>query len=335
MRRRNDTAKVRKAQRAWLQASSLATVAAAAVTVGISPTAMASPPAPAAGAAFHYIKSFGSGNGMKSGPGQFSTPGGADFAPGTGDLLATDRMNDRVQEFSPAGKFIRAFGKDGTKPGQFRGPYGLGINKAGDIYVADDGNFRVQEFSPKRVFIRAFGHKIFTSGPADLAVADDGTVYVGDGPNIREFTGNGHYVGSFGGTGSGPGQFNSTIAGLAVGPHGHVYAGDYSGFRVEEFTRAGVFVRSLANHGKAKVEGPIGVAVDASLNVFVSDNGHVRAIELNPNGSLKRVFGTSGPGKLDNPGPMALDCAGHVYDLDTDVGRVREYGNPAAKGPPC
>jgi hypothetical protein len=303
---------------------------------------MASPAAPAstgaqvpAAAVFHFIRAFGSGNGMQSGPGQFSTPEGAGFAPSTGDLLVTDNMNDRVQEFFPTGKFRRAFGHQGSKPGQFRSPYGLGINKAGDIYVADKGNNRVQEFSPGRAFIRAFGTKIFVNGPSDLAVAADGDVYVADGPYVRHFTGTGHYVGSFGGPGGGPGQFNSLIAGLAIGPHGHVYAGDYSGARVEEFTRAGGYVRSLANHGKAKVEGPIGVAINAAQHIFISDNGHVRAIELNPDGSLQRVFGTTGKGKLDNPGPMAADCAGNVYDLDTDVGRVQEYGNPHAPLPPC
>jgi tripartite motif-containing protein 71 len=339
MRRRFATTELRTAQRARGLA---ATVAAVAVTIGISPAALASPTAPAltgaqvpAAPAFHYIRSFGSGNGMQSGPGQFSTPGGAGFAPSSGDLLVTDRMNDRVQIFSPSGKFLRTFGHQGSKHGQFRSPYGLGINRAGDIYVADTVNNRVQEFSPARAFIRSFGKKIFTSGPADLAVAADGDVYVADGPFIRHFTGKGHYIGSFGGTGTGPGQFNSLVAGLAAGPRGHVYAGDYSGARIEEFTAAGVFVQSLANHGKAKVEGPTGVAVTPGRHIFVSDNGHVRAFELNPNGSLQRVFGVTGKGALDNPGPMASDCAGNVYDLDTDVGRVREYGNPDAKLPPC
>jgi tripartite motif-containing protein 71 len=272
---------------------------------------------------------------MQSGPGQLSTPGGAGFAPASGDIFVSDHMNNRVQEFFPSGRFRRAFGRQGSRHGQFRGPYGLGVNRAGDIYVADEFNNRVQEFSPARAFIRAFGHSRFVDGPTDLAVAPDGDVYVADGPFIRHFTGVGRFVGSFGGTGSGPGQFGSIVAGLATGPRGHVYAGDFSGGRVEEFTGAGIFVRSLANHGMAMVQGPTGVAINRGRDIFISDNGHVRAIELRPDGSLLRVFGTTGKGKLDNPGPMAVDCAGHVYVLDTDVGRVREYGNPSAPRPPC
>jgi tripartite motif-containing protein 71 len=349
MQRHHFAAEPRRARRAgWLAlvlSASMTVAIVGAVAAGISPAAAsrsglsvsiaARVPTARAAVTFRYIRSFGSGNGMQSGPGQFSTPSGAGFAPKSGDIFVTDRMNNRVQEFRPSGKFRRAFGHAGSKPGQFHGPYGLGVNRAGDIYVADEFNNRVQEFSPALAFIRAFGQGRFVDGPTDLAVAPDGDVYVADGPFIRHFTGTGHFVGTFGGTGSGPGQFNSIIAGLAVGPHGHVYAGDYSGARVEEFTGKGMFVRSLASQGKATVEGPIGVAITSAKHIFISDNGHERAIELYPDGRLQRVFGNTGKGKLDNAGAMAVDCRGHVYVLDTDVGRVREYGDPRAPRPPC
>ena len=109
-----------------------------------------------------------------------------------------------------------------------------------------------------------------------------------------------------------------------------MHAGDYSGARVGDLTGKGMFVRSLASHGTATAEGPIGVAITQGRHIFISGNGHKRAIELHPDGRLQRVSGTTGKGKLDNPGPMTVDCTGHVYVLDTDIGRVREYGNPRA-----
>src|SRR5205807_699635 len=115
-------------------------------------------------AAFKYIRSFGSGNGMQSGPGQLATPHGAGFAPKSGDLFVADGNNDRVQEFFPSGPFRRLFGGMGSLNGQFAGPNGLAINGAGQIYVADGGNQRVQEFSPARTFVRAFG--AFANSPA-------------------------------------------------------------------------------------------------------------------------------------------------------------------------
>jgi streptogramin lyase len=242
-------------------------------------------------------------------------------------------MNDRIQEFGSGGKFPRAFGRHGTKHGQFSDPIGLGVNKAGDIYVADSLNARVQEFGPTFKFIRQVGTFTY-GGPGDLAVAPDGEVYVTDGAFIRHYSPKGVYLGSFGGTGSGPGQFTSTIGGLAVGPKGKVWASDYSGGRVEAFSASGTYVRSVADSGKAALVGAIGVGVTASA-LYISDNGHERDIELKPNGTYVRTFGVSGAGKLDNTAALSVDCRGNVYVSDLDVGRVREFGNPAQSRGVC
>lgn len=294
----------------------------------------ASPAAAASAPAVKFIRAFGSGNGMQSGPGQLATPWEIAVAPSSGDVLVADSNNNRIQEFRQNGKFRSQFGTPGGGHGQLSGPHGIGINKKGDIYVGD-GYHRIQEFSPTRHFIRSFGN--FVDGPGDIAVAPSGDVFAVEGSYIQHYTGTGKYLGSFGGAGTGPGQFSSTIAGLAVGPNGHVYAGDYSGGRVEEFTysgASGTYVRSLANSGQAQVQGPIGVAVTKS-GIFVSDNGNERGVELSLNGSFVRSFANSGSGKLDNAGPMASDCRGDVYISDIDIGRVREYGNPKGPRPPC
>jgi DNA-binding beta-propeller fold protein YncE len=304
----------------------------AAVAIGLF---LAVLPVQAAAPPVTFIRSFGSGNGMQSRPGQLSTPEGVAIAPSTGDVLVVDNMNDRVQEFRQNGKFVTAFGKLGTGNGQFTDPSGIGINKAGDIYVADTGSDRVEEFGPNRHFLRlwvtAYSH------PTYLAVAPNGYIYITgqgtDGIHVEGFTPSGGFYTQFGG----PGVFASTAGGLAVGPNGHVYVGDYSGGRVEEWKASSgnaTYVRSLANSGQAAVLGPIGVSVTKSA-IFVSDNGHERAIELKPGGAFVRTFGTSGKGKLDNPGFMGIDCRGDVYVSDIDVGRVRQYGQLGGPRPPC
>lgn len=305
-----------------------------AAALAASMCALILPTIVAASPTFQYIRSYGFGNGMQSGAGQLSTPQEVVVIPSSGDVLVVDSMNDRLQEFAPGGKFIKAFGSPGSKPGQFASPTGIGINHSGDIYVGDTFNNRVQEFSPTFKFIRQFG--TFASGAGDLAVASSGDVYVADGAFIRHYTGKGAYVGSFGGTGSGPGKFHSLIDGLAVGPlKGQVWAGDYSGGRVESFTASGVYLRSVANKGATAVVGPLGVGISRTGMIYVSDNGNERVLQLNPNGSLVRVFGNSGKGALDNTASLALDCKGNVFVTDLDVGRVREYGNPATPTGKC
>src|SRR5205085_5727880 len=87
-----------------------------------------------------YIRSFGSGNGMQSGPGQLATPRGVGFSPKSGHVYVADSSNDRVQEFGSKGAFLRLFGGTGSLNGKFNGPAGLGVNGAGQTYVADYGN---------------------------------------------------------------------------------------------------------------------------------------------------------------------------------------------------
>lgn len=282
--------------------------------------------------AVHYIRSYGSGNGMQSGRGQLSTPYGVAIQPKNGNVVVADSMNNRLEIYRDGGKFLKSFGKEGSKAGQFNGPDGLGLNAKGDLYVADEGNHRIQEFSPSLKFVRQFG--AFSNGPSDLAVAPNGDVYAADGALILHFKRSGSYIGSFGGSGTGPGEFNSTVSGLSVGPKGNVWAGDYSGGRVEKFTASGSYLLSFGTSGKGAVQGPIGVAATKSA-VFVSDNGHERVVEFNPFGKFVEAFGTSGKGKLDNTGPLALDCRGNLYDSDFDVGRIREYGNPSSPNGIC
>jgi sugar lactone lactonase YvrE len=57
-------------------------------------------------------------------------------------------LNDRVQAFSPEGKFLFGLGLAGTgdQPGRFARPHGLAVDSRGHLYVADAGNQRIQKF---------------------------------------------------------------------------------------------------------------------------------------------------------------------------------------------
>ena len=54
-------------------------------------------------------------------------------------------MNYRVQIFDPSGKFIRAFGAQGDRPGEFIRPKGIAVDSEGHVYVADAefNNFQI------------------------------------------------------------------------------------------------------------------------------------------------------------------------------------------------
>jgi hypothetical protein len=48
------------------------------------------------------------------------------------------------------GKFLRGFGEEGTKPGQFYAPHALVFDSKGCLYVVDAFNHRIQKFAPGR-----------------------------------------------------------------------------------------------------------------------------------------------------------------------------------------
>ncbi len=52
----------------------------------------------------------------------------------------------RISKFSPDGKFIKSWGKIGTKHGEFRTPHALMFDSRGRLWVADRGNHRLEIF---------------------------------------------------------------------------------------------------------------------------------------------------------------------------------------------
>jgi sugar lactone lactonase YvrE len=64
------------------------------------------------------------------------------------DRVWVSSLNDRVQCFTPEGKFLFGLGLDGPgdEPGQFARPHAMAFDSAGHLYVADAGNQRIQRF---------------------------------------------------------------------------------------------------------------------------------------------------------------------------------------------
>jgi DNA-binding beta-propeller fold protein YncE len=62
-----------------------------------------------------------------------------------GNLYVADTWNNRVQILDPSGTFIRAFGRQGDRPGEFIRPKGIAVDSEGHVYVADAefNNFQI------------------------------------------------------------------------------------------------------------------------------------------------------------------------------------------------
>lgn len=68
------------------------------------------------------------------------------FTP-NGDIFIADGYgNSRVVRFDKTGRYLKAWGKLGTKPGEFSIPHAIASDSKGRLYVADRNNVRIQIF---------------------------------------------------------------------------------------------------------------------------------------------------------------------------------------------
>lgn len=250
----------------------------------VAPLSVADPPAEAgvpspSASAFTSTGRWGT---FGSAAGQFNAPQGV-AASGAGDVYVADGGNNRIQQFTGSGTFVRAWGGFGTGNGEFYLPFGVAVGGSGDVYVSDFYHHRIQEFAPTGTFVRTWGTPGPGEGqfayPAGIAVAGSGDVYVVDNGNhrVQEFSSAGAFVRVWGGYGSGDGQFINPT-GVAVGGGGHVYVTDQDRHRVQEFTATGSFVRGWGTQGSGdgQFNQPSGVAVDGSGTVYVVETGNHR-----------------------------------------------------------
>ena len=119
--------------------------------------------------------------------GEFSKPDGLTYS--NGGLWVSEAGNNRVQELTTAGVYVKKFGTSGSGNGEFSKPEEIAAEAGtGNLYVADSGNNRVEDFTSSGAFVGKFGSLGSGGGqfdqPSGVAVARGG-VYVTDRENDR------------------------------------------------------------------------------------------------------------------------------------------------------
>ena len=80
-------------------------------------------------------------------------------------------------KFSKDGKFIKAWGKKGTGPGEFGGLHAIAMDSRGRVFVGDRTNSRIQIFDQDGKFLeewKQFGR------PSGIFIDANDTIYVAD-----------------------------------------------------------------------------------------------------------------------------------------------------------
>jgi streptogramin lyase len=109
----------------------------------------------------------------------FFQPNDALVAP-NGDIFVSQGHGvpvDRLFKFDKTGKFIKAWGKRGTAPGEFDQPHALAMDSKGRLFVGDRNNNRIQIFDQDGKFLEE--HRQF-SRPSGLFIDKQDNIFVAD-----------------------------------------------------------------------------------------------------------------------------------------------------------
>ena len=80
-------------------------------------------------------------------------------------------------KYSKDGKFIKAWGKTGYAPGEFRTLHAIAIDARGRVFVADRGNNRIQIFDQEGKHLSTW---LQFGTPSGIAFDDKDQIYVAD-----------------------------------------------------------------------------------------------------------------------------------------------------------
>jgi RHS repeat-associated protein len=228
------------------------------------------------------------------------------------------------------------------------GPVGIAVDSVGNVYFADAGNCSIREVLATSTVPNASRSGMYAAGditnvagtssaascgadtgygtswpaigatlywPTGVGLDASGDVYIADTNNdvVREVTVN----------------VASTISSLSA----YVTIAGSNNQQIPGYSGDGASATS------ALLNGPSGVAVDASGNVYIADTSNNVIRKVNPQGVISTVVGTSTQGYSGDGGPaasanlswpvgVAVDRTGNLYIADSGNNVIRKVAAP-------
>lgn len=228
-----------------------------------------------------------------------------------GNIYAFHRSTPPILKFSPDGELIHSWGSD-----LIATPHGFRVAPDGSIWATDynrSNGHKVFKFDTDGNLLMSFGIKGVTgitqttfNGPTDVAVAENGDVFVADGHwnnRIVKFNAKGHYLMEWGVYGSEPGQFSLPHS-IVIDKRGRVLVGDRGNERIQIFDQEGQYLDQWDQFGW-----PSGLFIDDNDTLFVADYQDKRGV----------TYGSADTGEVhgfisgSEPEGITVDAAGNVY----------------------
>lgn len=280
-----------------------------------------------------------------------------------GDVLITDQKNQRIRKITkdtvttvtgvsklkdPYGMEAGGFSDGANSGAMFKDPKGMAVDATGQAFIADSANGAIRKVDTDG------GTTTFTKGlnhPSDIAIADDGTLYITETLNhrivsidkkgsVKVIAGGGYKKeGNWtnGGLKDGQGeatQFNEPT-GIALSNDGSLIVADTGNQRIRKVTSDGT-VTTLAGSGdslitgtkykeggykdgaagKARFNFPNDVAVGSKGTIYIADTYNHAIRALMDEKEVTTVY--SSPENSDLQGPTQMVIADKKQLIFTD-----------------
>lgn len=261
-----------------------------------------------------------------TGDGQFNRPLGVATCCDGARVYVTDKLNNRIQEFTDRGTFVRSFGPGATSA--ITNPWAIAVVPKinGDVYVSSARSGGIYQYTADGAFIRTWRPLSSSGGdstPSGLAVSPvSGDVYLATVRRLEVFTAQGTFLSDF------PlAVVNNTksAVGVAVAQNGDVYVNGYE--NVQVYTSTGQLIRSwgISGSNPGQLTYARGIALGSLGDIYVLDRGRYsgRVQQFTPDGRLLQSWADDV--SLTDPAGIASTGNGVVLVANTYHDRIESY----------
>ena len=251
-------------------------------------------------------------------------------------------------------------------------PRGIVVDAAGNVYICDQANFRVRKIDASTGIITTIvgigndGYSGDNGGATlaqisnchSIAIDPNGDLVIADTWNhcIRKVNSTTGIITTIAGTGN-PGYNGDSISsvaaklfyptGIAIDRFGNIFITDQENDRIRKlnvadsliYTVGGIGISGYSGDGgpavAAKINKPVGLAVDTSGVIYISDSYNYRVRKIDETGVISTLSGTGVPGyngdniscylaQLNGSTDMSIDKSGNIYFCDPHNFRIRK-----------
>lgn len=246
-----------------------------------------------------------------------------------GEIVVTDRGRSIVHRYEAGRVTVIGSGKQRLKTA-----IGVDTDAQGNVYLADSESGRIAVYTGRGRFVKylgeVHGEGIFKRATGLSVDRVTGEVFVTDTlrHEVIVLSHDGRIARRWGKRGVGSGEFNFPTA-VAVTAD-FVFVLDTMNFRVQRFTRTGVWINAFGKPANEPggLYRPKAIAIDARRELLLVTDAYFDVVQaFRFNGELAYAFGENGmgPGQFRFPAGICISQEAEVLVADTENGRIQIF----------